>query len=46
MRSILENRKPLVDITMALNMSMSRIIAHHSAMKDGETMSIPQFSVE
>ncbi|MGD9125953.1 MAG: Gfo/Idh/MocA family oxidoreductase [Planctomycetia bacterium] len=41
--SILENRKPLVDITMALNMSMSGIIAHHSAMKDGETMKIPQF---
>ena len=41
--SILENRKPLVDITMALNMSMAGIVAHQSAMKDGETMKIPQF---
>ena len=41
--SILENRKPLVDITMALNLSMSGIIAHQSALKDGETMKIPQF---
>lgn len=41
--SILEERKPLVDITMALNMSMSGIVAHQSAMKDGETMKIPQF---
>jgi len=41
--SILENRKPLVDITMALNMSVAGVIAHQSALKDGETLKIPQF---
>ncbi len=42
--SILENRKPLVDIVMALNMSVSGVIAHQSALKGGETMKIPQFN--
>ena len=41
--SILENRKPLVDVAMALNMSVSGVVAHQSAMKDGETLKIPQF---
>ena len=41
--SILENRKPLVDVAMALNMSVSGVVAHHSALKDGETLKIPQF---
>ena len=41
--SILENRKPLVDVTMALNMSVAGVVAHHSALKDGETLKIPQF---
>jgi len=41
--SILENRKPLVDVTMALNLSVAGVIAHQSALKDGETMKIPQF---
>ena len=42
--SILENRKPLVDVTMALNMSVAGVIAHQSALKDGETLKIPQFT--
>ena len=41
--SILEDRKPLVDIIMALNMTVPGIVAHASAMKDGELMKIPQF---
>jgi hypothetical protein len=41
--AILEDRKPLVDIIMALNLSVPGIIAHQSAMKDGELMKIPQF---
>ena len=43
--SILENRKPLVDITMALNMSVAGVVAHQSALKDGERLKIPQFSL-
>jgi predicted dehydrogenase len=41
--SIIENRRPLVDICQALNMTVAGIVAHQSALKDGETMKIPQF---
>ncbi len=41
--SILENRKPLVNIAWALNMTVAGIIAHKSALKDGELMKIPQY---
>ena len=43
--SILENRKPSVDITMALNLTVAGIVAHQSALKDGETLKIPQFKM-
>jgi hypothetical protein len=33
----------LVDIRMALNLTVSGIVAHHSAMKDGERLKIPQY---
>jgi len=42
-RSILENRKPYLDIAMALNITVSGIVAHQSALKDGELMKIPIF---
>ncbi|MGL6193631.1 MAG: Gfo/Idh/MocA family protein [Thermoguttaceae bacterium] len=42
--SILLNRKPLVDIATALNMSVPGTIAHFSALKDGELMKIPQYA--
>ncbi|MHC4402087.1 MAG: Gfo/Idh/MocA family protein [Planctomycetota bacterium] len=41
--SILENRKPLVDVARGLNMTVSGIVAHQSALKDGESMKIPQY---
>lgn len=41
--SIIEKRTPLVDIIMALNMTVPGIVAHQSALKDGETMKIPQY---
>jgi predicted dehydrogenase len=43
--SILEDRKPLVDITMALNLTVSGIVAHQSALKGGEWMKIPQYKL-
>jgi predicted dehydrogenase len=43
--AILQDRKPLVDITMALNLTVSGIVAHQSAMKDGESMKIPQYRI-
>jgi hypothetical protein len=41
--SILQDRKPLVDVAAALNMTVSGIVAHSSAMKDGELMKIPHY---
>jgi hypothetical protein len=43
--SILEDRKPLVDIAQALNMTVAGIVAHQSALKDGELMKIPQYAI-
>ena len=41
--AILQDRKPLVDVAMALNMTVSGFVAHESAMKDGELLKIPQY---
>ncbi len=43
--SILENRRPLVDIVAALNMTVSGIVAHQSALRDGEWLEIPQYAL-
>jgi len=43
--AILEDRKPLVDIAWALNMTVAGVVAHQSALKDGELMKIPQYTV-
>jgi predicted dehydrogenase len=43
--SILLNRKPYVDISEALNMTLAGVIAHKSALKGGEWMKIPQYSL-
>lgn len=41
--AILQDRQPLVNIAMALNMTVAGIVAHQSALKDGELLKIPQF---
>jgi len=41
--SILENREPLVNVYEALAMTVPGIVAHQSALKDGETLKIPQY---
>jgi predicted dehydrogenase len=43
--SILENRLPLVNIAWALNMTVAGIVAHKSALKDGELLSVPQYKL-
>jgi predicted dehydrogenase len=43
--AILQDRKPLCDITQALNMTVAGIVAHQSAMKDGELLKIPQYTL-
>ena len=41
--AILQDRKPLVDIAWALNLTVAGIVAHESALKGGELLKIPQF---
>lgn len=43
--SILLDRQPLIDIIAALNMTVPGVVAHQSALKDGELMKIPQYSL-
>lgn len=42
--SILQQRAPLVNVAWALNMSVAGIVAHASALKDGERLKIPQYT--
>lgn len=43
-RALLEERQPLVDISWGLNMTVAGIVAHESALRDGETLKIPQYA--
>ena len=43
--AVLQDRTPLVNIVMALNLTVAGIVAHQSAMKGGELMKIPQFKI-
>jgi predicted dehydrogenase len=43
--AILQDRKPLVDVALALNLTVAGIVAHQSALKDGELLKIPQYRV-
>ena len=43
--AILEDRLPLVNIAWALNMTVAGIVAHQSALKDGELLKIPAYVV-
>jgi len=43
--SIIQNRTPIVNVAEALNMTVSGIVAHQSAMKDGELLKVPQYSM-
>jgi len=41
--SLLQNRRPAIDVHEALAYTAPGIIAHQSALKDGEYMKIPDF---
>jgi hypothetical protein len=43
--AILLDRQPLVDIAQALNMTVAGIVAHQSALKNGELLKIPQYQL-
>ncbi len=41
--ALLENRTPAIDVYDALAMTVPGIVAHQSALKNGEQLSVPQF---
>lgn len=41
--ALLEDREPAIDIYESLAMTVPGIVAHQSALKDGEQLSVPQF---
>lgn len=41
--AVLQNRRPLVDVALALNMTVAGIVAHQSALRGGEWLKIPQY---
>lgn len=43
--AILEDRTPLIDVAWALNMTVSGIVAHQSALKGGELLKIPRYRI-
>ena len=43
--AVLQNRQPLVDVAMALNLTVAGIVAHQSALKNGELLKIPQYKI-
>lgn len=43
--AILRDRKPWVDVALALNMTVPGIVAHQSALKGGELLKIPQYAL-
>jgi hypothetical protein len=43
--SILRDRKPWIDVALSLNMTVAGIVAHQSALKNGELLKIPQYSL-
>jgi predicted dehydrogenase len=43
--AILENRKPLVDVVQALNMTVGGIVAAQSALAGGERLKVPRYRI-
>lgn len=43
--AILQDRTPLVNVAWALNMSVAGVVSHQSALKDGELLKIPQYTI-
>lgn len=43
--AVLRDRQPWVNVAQALNMTVPGIVAHQSALKDGELLKIPQYKL-
>jgi len=41
--ALVEDREPVVNVYEALAMTVPGIVAHQSALKDGESMKVPNF---
>ena len=41
--AILTDRQPMVNVYEAMAMTVPGIVVHQSALKDGETMKVPQY---
>jgi predicted dehydrogenase len=41
--ALLEDRRPVIDLYESLAMTVPGIVAHQSALKDGEQLAVPQF---
>jgi len=41
--AILQDRDPIIDVYEALAMTVPGVVAHQSALKDGETLKVPQY---
>ena len=41
--AILQDRDPWIDVVKSLNMTVTGIVAHQSALKDGELLKVPQY---
>jgi hypothetical protein len=42
--ALLLKREPLIDIAWSLNMTVPGVVAHQSALKDGELLKVPQYA--
>ncbi len=43
--AVLMDRRPMVNIAWALNMTVAGIVAHQSSLRNGELLKIPQYAV-
>lgn len=43
--AILHDRTPWIDVAQSLNMTVAGIVAHQSALRDGELLKIPQYAL-
>jgi hypothetical protein len=41
--ALVEDREPVIDLYESLAMTVPGIVAHQSALKDGEQLAVPQF---
>ena len=43
--ALLQKRRPLIDVVCSLNLTVPGVVAHQSALKNGELMKVPQYKL-